>query len=136
MAKLSVSLQDDLADQLRREAAGNVSAFVADAVRDALDRRQLRRALDELDEELGPVEDSMLADAEVLFDEVEAAIAAQTRDARDGSVKASSVRSVGGRTKIKGVRTGRDPSAGKGKIKPAKNSGKRASSPATTRRPS
>lgn len=72
MAKLSVSLDDDLADELRR-AARNVSAFVAEAVRDALDRQRLSGALRALDEELGALDGRLLHDVGALFDEVEAA---------------------------------------------------------------
>jgi Arc/MetJ-type ribon-helix-helix transcriptional regulator len=70
---VSVSLDEDLADELRREVSGNVSAFIAEAVRDALDRRRLLRALRKLDEELGELDADRLADAAVLFDEVDAA---------------------------------------------------------------
>jgi Arc/MetJ-type ribon-helix-helix transcriptional regulator len=73
MTTVSVSLDEDLADELRREVSGNVSAFIAEAVRDALDRRRLLRALRKLDEELGELDADRLADAAVLFDEVDAA---------------------------------------------------------------
>jgi post-segregation antitoxin (ccd killing protein) len=41
MAKLSVSLPDDLVQELRTEAHDNVSAFVTAAVRHELERRRL-----------------------------------------------------------------------------------------------
>ena len=67
MAKISVSLEDDLAMALRHEAAGNVSQFVARAVQEALARAQMLRALDELDDELGPVDPSVQDDVDELF---------------------------------------------------------------------
>lgn len=72
MAKLSVSIPDQLADELRDEAADNVSRFVASAVRDALDRQRLLRALAQLDTEIGPLDTEDLADADVEFAAVEA----------------------------------------------------------------
>jgi metal-responsive CopG/Arc/MetJ family transcriptional regulator len=44
MAKLSVSLPDELVRDLRAVAPDNVSAFVAAAVRHELDRRRLHEA--------------------------------------------------------------------------------------------
>lgn len=70
MAKISVSLEDDLALALRREAAGNVSQFVARAVREALARAQMLRALDELDEEFGPVDPAIQEEVDELFAEL------------------------------------------------------------------
>lgn len=57
MAKLSISVPDELVEDLRGEASGNVSAFVATAIRHELDRRRLFSFLEELDEELGPVDE-------------------------------------------------------------------------------
>lgn len=67
MAKISVSLEDDLAMALRHEAAGNVSQFVARAVQEALARARMVRALDELDDELGPVDPSVQEEVDELF---------------------------------------------------------------------
>jgi Arc/MetJ-type ribon-helix-helix transcriptional regulator len=67
MAKISVSLEDDLASALRHEAAGNVSQFVARAVQEALARAQMLRALDELDDELGPVDPAIQDEVDELF---------------------------------------------------------------------
>jgi Arc/MetJ-type ribon-helix-helix transcriptional regulator len=67
MAKISVSLEDDLASALRHEAAGNVSQFVARAVQEALARAQMLRALDELDDELGPVDPAIQEEVDGLF---------------------------------------------------------------------
>ena len=54
MAKLSVSLSDDLLQDLRAVSPDNVSAFVAEAVRHELDRRRLHAFVEELIDELGP----------------------------------------------------------------------------------
>jgi hypothetical protein len=53
-----------------------VSRFVADAVREALYRRQLERVLDELDRTHGPVDPDVQAQADAVFDKVEDANAA------------------------------------------------------------
>ena len=74
MAKLSVSIPDDLANELRDEARENVSRFVTAAVRDALDRRRLLRALAALDDEFGPLDPEDLAEADEEFRRVEAAV--------------------------------------------------------------
>lgn len=57
MAKLSISVPDDLVDDVRGLASDNVSAFVTTAIRHELDRRRLFSFLEELDEELGPVDE-------------------------------------------------------------------------------
>lgn len=61
MAKLSISMPDDLVDDLRGLASGNVSAFVVAAVRHELDRRRLHAFLDELEDELGPADEDEVA---------------------------------------------------------------------------
>ena len=61
MAKLSVSLPDELVHDLRDVAHENVSAFVSTAVRHELDRRRLFAFLDELEDELGPADESEVA---------------------------------------------------------------------------
>jgi post-segregation antitoxin (ccd killing protein) len=61
MAKLSVSVPDELVDELRGLATGNVSAFVTTAIRHEVDRRQLFAFLDEMDNELGPVNEDEVA---------------------------------------------------------------------------
>ena len=73
MAKISVSIPDDLGGELRDEAAGNVSRFVSSAVRDALDHRRLLPGLEALDEEFGPVSTNLLDGAEAVFDAVDTA---------------------------------------------------------------
>ncbi len=61
MAKLSISVPDDLADDLRGLATGNVSAFVTAAIRHEVDRRRLFGFLDELEAELGPADEDEIA---------------------------------------------------------------------------
>jgi post-segregation antitoxin (ccd killing protein) len=66
-AKLSVSLPDDLVQDLRDAAHDNVSAFVTAAVRHELDRRRLFAFVDELADELGPVDEAEVAKYSDLF---------------------------------------------------------------------
>ena len=75
VAKLSVSLPDDLVRDLKAQVRGNVSAFVAEAVRNELDRRGLRTLVDELEDILGPADEAEVARYTALF----ASIAAESR---------------------------------------------------------
>lgn len=93
MAKLSVSIPDALAAELRDEAPDNVSRFVAAAVRDALDRRKLLRALAALDDEFGPLDEEDLLQADEEFSRVESAVLALA--SRRGSTKAHRARRTG-----------------------------------------
>lgn len=61
VAKLSVSLPDDLVRDLKEVAHGNVSAFVTAAVRNELDRLRLQAFVAELEEEVGPVDEDEVA---------------------------------------------------------------------------
>lgn len=61
MAKLSISVPDDLVDDVRGLATGNVSAFVTAAIRHEVDRRRLVGFLGELDDELGPPDEEEIA---------------------------------------------------------------------------
>lgn len=65
--KVSVSLPSELIAEARQRANGNLSAYVADSLRQRLlvDRR--RRYLAELDEEFGPLTDEELAEARRLW---------------------------------------------------------------------
>ncbi|HEV2376021.1 MAG TPA: hypothetical protein VGS19_28115 [Streptosporangiaceae bacterium] len=72
MAKLSISLPDELANDLRAVAPGNVSAFVSAAVRHELDRRHLLTFLAELEDELGPPDEEEVAGFSAVFTEIEA----------------------------------------------------------------
>lgn len=67
MTKLSVSLPDDLVQDLRAVAHDNVSAFVTTAVRHELDRRRLFAFVDELADELGPADEAEVARYSELF---------------------------------------------------------------------
>jgi post-segregation antitoxin (ccd killing protein) len=67
VAKLSVSLPDDLVRDLKAVAPGNVSAFVAAAVRHELDRRRLHAFVEELIDELGPSDEAEVARYNDLF---------------------------------------------------------------------
>lgn len=60
MAKLSISVPDILVDDLRGLAGGNVSAFVATAIAHEVDRRRLFSFLEEMDQELGPVDEEQI----------------------------------------------------------------------------
>ena len=67
MAKLSVSLPDDLVQDLRGVARDNVSAFITVAVRHELDRRRLFAFVDELADEVGPVDEAEVAKYSEVF---------------------------------------------------------------------
>lgn len=61
MAKISVSLPDDLVRDLQAVARNNVSAFVAAAIRNELDRRLLNVLVEELEAAVGPVDEAQVA---------------------------------------------------------------------------
>lgn len=67
MAKLSISIPDELAGDLRDAAHDNVSAFVSAAVRHELDRRRLFAFLDELEGEIGPPDEDEVAAISAAF---------------------------------------------------------------------
>ena len=68
VAKLSVSVPGDLAETVRKRVGERgLSGFVARAMRHELEREQLGVFLDELDEELGPVQAKALAQAKVAW---------------------------------------------------------------------
>jgi post-segregation antitoxin (ccd killing protein) len=67
VTKLSVSLPDDLVQDLRAVAHDNMSAFVTAAVRHELDRRRLFAFVDELADELGPIDEAEVARYSELF---------------------------------------------------------------------
>lgn len=81
MAKLSISIPDELADDLRAVAHQNVSAFVSAAVRHELDRRRLFAFLNELEDELGPADEEEVAAFNSVFAQVAATKAAEPREA-------------------------------------------------------
>lgn len=61
MGKLSISVPDDLVDDVRGLATGNVSAFVTAAIRHEVDRRRLFGFVEELEDELGPPDEDEVA---------------------------------------------------------------------------
>lgn len=61
MAKLSLSLPDDLVQELRAVSPDNVNAFIAVAIRHELDRRHLHAFVGELVDELGPSDEAEVA---------------------------------------------------------------------------
>jgi post-segregation antitoxin (ccd killing protein) len=82
VAKISVSLDDDLLAELRSAAGDNVSAFVSAAVRRQLRRGELEAFVAELDEELGPPSEEELAEAAAAFDRAEQASPSRARRRR------------------------------------------------------
>jgi Arc/MetJ family transcription regulator len=72
MTKLSVTVEDDLAEEMR-EIAGSrgISAFVNQAVRHELDLARLGSLLADLENELGPPDESMVAEALASLDRLE-----------------------------------------------------------------
>ncbi|MGH3248653.1 MAG: hypothetical protein ACRDOI_20960 [Trebonia sp.] len=72
MAKISISLPEDLVRDLRAVAHDNVSAFVAAAVRKELDRRRLHAFVQELVAELGPSDEAEVARFSAMFAEIDA----------------------------------------------------------------
>jgi hypothetical protein len=73
VAKISISIPDELARDLRAVARENVSSFVSAAVRHELDRRRLFAFLDELEDELGPADEHEVAAFNAMFSETTAA---------------------------------------------------------------
>jgi hypothetical protein len=71
--KLSISLPDDLFDELQVEGADNVSAFVAGAIRHQLDRRRLLGFVAELEDELGAVDEAAFTEFDTMLGDVLAA---------------------------------------------------------------
>ena len=80
VAKLSVSLPDDLVQDLKEVARGNVSAFVTAAVRNELDRRRLHAFVAELVDELGPSDEAEVARYSEMFAATAAAADAAGED--------------------------------------------------------
>jgi post-segregation antitoxin (ccd killing protein) len=81
MAKLSISVPDELVDDLRDFGTTNMSAFVTTAIRHELDRRRLSAFVDELDDELGPADEDEVAAFMELFTETAVASASGRRNA-------------------------------------------------------
>ena len=69
-------LTPELIEAVEAEAGeGHIEEFVVRAVRNELERARARRFLDELDAELGPVDETLIEHFDALFGEVDAAAA-------------------------------------------------------------
>lgn len=80
--KLSISLPDDLFDELQVEGADNVSAFVAGAIRYQLDRRRLLGFVAELEDELGAVDEDAFTEFDTILGNVVAATSTASKPSR------------------------------------------------------
>lgn len=80
--KLSISLPDDLYEELQVEGAENVSAFVAGAIRHQLDRQRLLGFVAELEEELGAVDERAFTEFDAILGGVLAASTTPSKPAR------------------------------------------------------
>ncbi len=70
----TLRLAPELIEAVESEAGeGHIEEFVERAVRNELERARSRRFLDQLDAELGPVDESLIQHFDSLFDEVDAA---------------------------------------------------------------
>ena len=81
--RISVTIDETVVERVR-ELAGprGVSAFVDRALHHELARSELRLLLDQLEVELGPADEEMVAEAEVVITELE-------RKVRSGSQRAA-----------------------------------------------
>lgn len=65
--KISITLDPKVAAELRQVAGqGGISAFVNDAVRQQLQAKRLRRLLDEMEQERGPIPPEVRAEVDAL----------------------------------------------------------------------
>jgi hypothetical protein len=72
MTKISVTVEDELVEQVReRVGARGLSAFVNEAVRHELQLARLGELLSDLENELGPPDESMVDDALASLDQLE-----------------------------------------------------------------
>ena len=72
MTKLSVTVEDELVDELRERAGSRgISAFVNQAVRHELQLGRLGALLADLENELGPPDEDMVAEALASLDRIE-----------------------------------------------------------------
>jgi hypothetical protein len=73
MTKLSVTVEDELAEELRERAGSRgISAFVNQAVRHELQLGRLGALLADLENELGPPDEDMVAEALASLDRIDA----------------------------------------------------------------
>ena len=80
--KLSISLPEDLYEELKGEGTENVSAFVAGAIRHQLDRQRLLGFVTELEEELGAVDEDAFTEFDAILGNVLAAGAIASKSSR------------------------------------------------------
>ncbi|MGH9063127.1 MAG: hypothetical protein ACRDZQ_03100 [Acidimicrobiales bacterium] len=72
--RVTITLPDDLAEQVRIQAAGGgVSGWIATAVAHELEHQHLAELDENLEAEFGPPDPGLLAEFEALMDQVEAA---------------------------------------------------------------
>jgi len=83
MTKISVTVEDELVEQVRdRVGARGLSAFVNQAVRHELQLARLGELLADLEDELGPPDDVMVAEALASLDRLESGQRSRTRARR------------------------------------------------------
>ena len=72
--KISVSVDEELVDAVQgRVGVRGVSRFVTQAIRHELERGELADLLDELEAELGPADERLVAEAAAAFEQAERA---------------------------------------------------------------
>ncbi len=72
--KISVTVEEDLVDALQgRVGTRGVSRFVTRAIRHELEREELGDLLADLETQLGPPDEGLVAEASALFDRAERA---------------------------------------------------------------
>ncbi len=72
--KISVTVEEDLVEAVQsRVGTRGVSRFVSAAIRHELEREELADLLAELESELGPADEDLVAEAAAAFDRVERA---------------------------------------------------------------
>lgn len=73
-SEVILRLDHELVEAVAQEAGENgVEEFVERALRNELDRARARRFLDRLDEDLGPIDETLIHHFDELFDQVETA---------------------------------------------------------------
>jgi post-segregation antitoxin (ccd killing protein) len=81
--KLSVTVEEDLAEELRdRAGTRGVSAFVNQAVRHELEREQLAELLADLEEDLGPPDEVMVTETLASLDRLDAGTRSRSKSRR------------------------------------------------------
>ena len=76
--KLSVTVDEELVDEMQgRVGNRGVSGFVTRAIRHELERGELEELLADLETELGPPDEKMMAEAGALFEAVESVTTAR-----------------------------------------------------------